>query len=74
MELLSDLLEEESLGKVVGHVYVIEFQNRGLPHSHILIILDEKDKLITSEDYDRIVCAEIPDKTKYPMLFVTAEK
>jgi hypothetical protein len=36
--------------------------------------LHEKDKPITSEDYDRIACAEIPDKSKHPLLFVTVEK
>lgn len=49
------------LGKVVAHMYTIEFQKRGLPHAHILLILDRADKPTTADDYDRLVCAELPD-------------
>ena len=36
---MNDLIAGEVLGKVVAHMHVIEFQKRGLPHAHILIIL-----------------------------------
>ncbi|XP_077128631.1 uncharacterized protein LOC143784336 isoform X1 [Ranitomeya variabilis] len=49
-------------------VHVIEFQKRGLPHAHILIILDSNSKLRTEEDIDNIVWAEIPNPTHYPQL------
>ena len=29
-------------GRAVAHISVIEFQKRGLPHAHILIIVEEK--------------------------------
>ena len=61
-EMLHDLLKKDIFGKVVGHVEVIEFQKRGLPHCHILLILDKKDKLKSVDDYDNIVSAEIPDE------------
>lgn len=48
------------LGRVVGHVHTIEFQKRGLPHAHILLILAEEHKPRTPEQVDRIVCAELP--------------
>ncbi|KAL0291359.1 UNVERIFIED_CONTAM: hypothetical protein Sangu_2463800, partial [Sesamum angustifolium] len=68
-ELKKDIYTKGVLGKVVAHVHVIEFQKRGLPHAHILVILDENDKLNTPDDYDHIVRAEIPDKNDEPMLY-----
>ena len=50
---------------------VIEFQKRGLPHAHILIIMEVDSKPRCSEDYDRIVSAEIPDKLKHPQAWKT---
>ena len=38
-ELLKDLCTKQCLGKVIAYVYVVEFQKRGLPHAHILLIL-----------------------------------
>ena len=60
-QLLDDLLKNHVLGKHVAHLHVIEFQKRGLPHAHILLILDANDKPRNADDYDKIVCAEIPD-------------
>lgn len=37
-------------------------------HCHLLIIFDQKDKPRTCEDVDNLVCAEIPDRLKYPAL------
>jgi len=42
---------------------VIEFQKRGLPHAHILVILQQSDKPITDDEYDKFVCAEMPNPT-----------
>ena len=49
-------------------INVIEFQKRGLPHAHILVILHEDDKPRTVEDYDCIVSAELPDPQTQPAL------
>ena len=38
-ELLNDIRKNHVLGVPVAYVYVIEFQKRGLPHCHLLIIL-----------------------------------
>jgi hypothetical protein len=70
-ELIKDITKRQIFGKVVGHVHVVEFQKRGLPHAHILIILSQEDKLRSCEEYDEVVWAEIPDKNIYPMLFFT---
>ena len=66
-----DLYVRGVLGKVIAYVQVIEFQKRGLPHAHILIILADKDKPQTPEDFDQIVSAEIPDKDTQPKLYRT---
>ncbi|SGY53419.1 BQ5605_C006g03757 [Microbotryum silenes-dioicae] len=58
-------------GKVIAYVYVVEFQKRGLPHAHILLIMDPEDKPKTNDEYDKIVTAEIPDRDKFPALFET---
>ncbi|SGY19866.1 BQ5605_C017g08357 [Microbotryum silenes-dioicae] len=58
-------------GKVIAYVYVVKFQKRGLPHAHILLIMDPEDKLRTNNNYDKIVTAEIPDRDKFPALFET---
>ena len=66
-ELMKDL-REGVLGKHVGHIYCVEWQKRGLPHVHILIFFVPEDKLTTPEDYDEVVCAEIPDPDAEPEL------
>ncbi|XP_024156624.1 uncharacterized protein LOC112164604 [Rosa chinensis] len=59
-ELKEDVIKKGVLGTVVAHVYVIEFQKRGLPHVHMLLMLNDDDKLNNPDDYDQIVQAEIP--------------
>ncbi|KAG2982005.1 hypothetical protein PC120_g24722 [Phytophthora cactorum] len=41
-------LDEGVLGRVHARIYVVEFQKRGLPHAHILVILAEADKPLTT--------------------------
>lgn len=69
--LLDDLLVHGVLGRVVAHMYVIEFQKRGLPHAHILIIFAAADKPVTPDHIDSIVSAQIPDQNSYPELYET---
>ncbi|KAH8964332.1 hypothetical protein BDL97_04G060700 [Sphagnum fallax] len=57
--LLKDLLQNCVLGTA----------KRGLPHGHILIILCSQDKPNDNNDYDRIMCAELPDKSTHPELY-----
>ncbi|XP_024186018.2 uncharacterized protein LOC112190772 [Rosa chinensis] len=68
-QLKEDIITKGVLGRVIAHAFVVEFQKRGLPHVHMLVILDENDKLNNPEDYDRIVRAEIPDKDEEPQLY-----
>ncbi|GMF19874.1 unnamed protein product [Phytophthora fragariaefolia] len=37
-------LDEGLLGRLEARIYVVEFQKRGLPHAHIVIIVAEEDK------------------------------
>ena len=68
-ELLDDLTKVGVLGKVVAYVYTIEFQKRGLPHAHILLILNTDSKIRDAEEIDKAVCAELPDEAANPRLF-----
>ncbi|ONM32547.1 hypothetical protein ZEAMMB73_Zm00001d041145 [Zea mays] len=66
-ELKHRLTKHDILGKVRAYVYVVEFQKRGLPHAHILLIMQRKYKLTCPEQYDLLISAEIPSN-KYPKL------
>jgi len=59
------------LGKCIAHLHIIEFQKCGLSHAHILIIVDSNDKPRNADNYDAIVCAEIPNPTTQPRLYHT---
>ncbi|XP_026450613.1 uncharacterized protein LOC113350697 [Papaver somniferum] len=73
-ELKEDIFKNNVLGRVAAHVHVIEFHKIGLPHVHMLIILEKEEKLQRPDDYDRIVRAEIPDKKKDPELYKCVKK
>lgn len=45
-------------GEVKWYVYSVEYQQRGLPHIHMVVSL--KDHITTTEEADRIVSAELP--------------
>jgi hypothetical protein len=67
LETMKDMLTKEHIiGVVKAYVYVVEFQKRGLPHAHFLLIMDSRYKLVVPEQYDRVISAELPDKHKYP--------
>ena len=59
--LLHDLTKKHVIGQVKGYTYVIEFQKRGLPHAHILLIMNEEDTPKCPEQYDCAVTAEFSD-------------
>ncbi|KAL6847111.1 hypothetical protein ACP4OV_022964 [Aristida adscensionis] len=62
------LIKKKYFGQVSGYAHVTEFQKRGLPHEHILLIMKSGSKLTTPDGYDKVISAEIPDKDKYPVL------
>ena len=59
-KLMKDIVFGKVLGRVPAYLWVIEFQKRGLPHAHILVILSDDDRLSTSDDVDDVICAELP--------------
>ena len=54
------------------HIHSINEQARGLPHAHILIILE--NKVICSRQIDAIICAEIPCPVTHPLLHAIVQK
>ncbi|XP_076058585.1 uncharacterized protein LOC143035603 [Oratosquilla oratoria] len=60
-ELMIDIKDRHVLGVPIAAIHVIEFQKRGLPHCHMLIMLRE-DKIRTKEQIDNIVSAELPSE------------
>ena len=57
------IIKDFKIGQIFGVlracVYRIEWQARGLPHAHMLLILEHK--ILSSRQIDAFVCAEIPD-------------
>src|SRR6266540_2363707 len=70
----NDLFVKDVFEKVIAYIHVIEFQKKGLSHTHILIILSPKDKSKTSENFDKLVYAEIPDRNLQSKLYKTISK
>ena len=72
-ELLKDIYKRRVIGSVAAYVYVIEFQKRGLPHCHILVIFDSSDRLRSPADIDACISVQWPDPQKAPQLFETVK-
>ncbi|CAH1418620.1 unnamed protein product [Lactuca virosa] len=66
---IKDLRENEIFGIVQAVVYTIEFQKRGLPHSHICLFMHSDCKLPTVEYIDPIISVEIPNIDEEPELY-----
>ncbi|XP_073314705.1 uncharacterized protein [Primulina huaijiensis] len=66
--LKDELFKKDICGHVIAYTYVIEFQKRGLPHAHFLLIFNQASKLFCPEAFDRVVSAELPDPQTQPYL------
>ena len=55
-------------------IYTIEFQKRGLPHAHILLILHADAKQPTSDDIDKIISSELPDCISNPVAYASVSQ
>lgn len=67
-ELLDDIIKHHVIGHCIGILAANEFQKKGLPHIHVLVILNSIDRPRNGTDCDRIACAEIPDRDAHPRL------
>ena len=70
-ELIYDITKREIFGSVKSYIYVIEFQKKGLPNFHILLILNNDSKFRTAQDVDKVISAQIPDPNEYPLAYKT---
>jgi hypothetical protein len=46
--------------QVIGNIWTREYQKRGLPHIHLLLIFPQAQKVTNVDDIDRLVSAELP--------------
>ncbi len=73
-QLMKDLLEGQILGHVQAYFFTIEFQKRGLPHMHLLLIMHGEDKPNSAEKTDKAIWAEAPLPTDNETLFPKVKK
>jgi hypothetical protein len=64
--LMKDILQGKLFGTVKSYVWRIEWQARGLPHVHLLIILEAP--ITTTSQVDQFISAEVPDPLLHPEL------
>ncbi|XP_063903784.1 uncharacterized protein LOC135123221 [Zophobas morio] len=64
--IMSLLTKGNLFGKVRCFMYSVEWQKRGLPHIHILLWLEQR---ISAVNIDNVICTEIPDPQKDPILY-----
>ena len=69
--LISDIKERRIFGEVSAIVWRIEWQLRGMPHLHLLVILQDH---IQEFNIDAFVCAEIPNPETDPLLYELISK
>lgn len=60
--LLEDLVVHHVVGVALAIMQVVEFQYRGLPHAHILLVLEAEDDILSAEAIDQVVCAQLPSR------------
>ncbi|GJZ91429.1 ATP-dependent DNA helicase PIF1-like protein [Tanacetum coccineum] len=68
-QLMKDVKELHLFGRTQAVVYTIEFQKRGLPHTHVCLFLHKDDKVPNADQIDKYISAEIPDKDDDPDLY-----
>jgi len=71
---LLQMIRKGYYGAVAGLVYTIEYQKRGLPHMHLLIFLEDEDKIWAIEQIDAFISAQIPDPIIHPQLYEAVSK
>jgi len=67
-ELIKTIQEDKVFCYCLAFVMTFEFQKRGLPHAHWLVILRRQDVPQTAHAYDKFISAEIPKEGASPSL------
>ncbi len=62
--MMTESLKTGLLGKKTYHMYVVEFQKRGLPHTHLALRVTPQPQ--TTDEIDDIISAEIPPESSNP--------
>lgn len=62
-------MDEGVSPRVLARIYVVIFQERGLPHAYIMIILSEEDKPRRQKILDKLVSAELSGSDTYTILY-----
>jgi hypothetical protein len=65
---LYNLRHHHIFGRYMGHCYQMDYQKRGLPHPHLLLILHEIDHFLDPASIDKIICTEFLSRTADPEL------
>jgi hypothetical protein len=70
--LTDDIQNRQIFGPARAYVYRVEWQARGLPHVHMLIILE--NKILSARHIDTVISAELPDPATDPELCALVTK
>lgn len=65
-KLVDILKDKKPFGRVTAVLYTIEFQKRGLPHCHTLLWVKPTTKILSTEDDDEYISAELPNEAIDP--------
>jgi hypothetical protein len=60
---------KKHFGEVLAYAHATEFQKCGIPHDHFLLVMTNRNKLRSPDEFDKYISSEIPDKDKYPVLY-----
>ncbi|XP_071914091.1 uncharacterized protein [Coffea arabica] len=67
--LKAEIVTKKIFGDVAAYVYVIEFQKKRLSSCSPIVYIEPQFKPLNPAAYDKIVCAELPDRKKHPHLY-----
>lgn len=70
--LMDDIVKHKIFGPVQAFVWRIEWQARGMPHVHLLVIL--VNSIRSTREIDAFVSAEIPDPQLFPELYCVVQE
>ncbi|KAJ6951656.1 hypothetical protein NC653_040948 [Populus alba x Populus x berolinensis] len=74
IDMMSFIKSGKPFGRTIADVCAVEFQKRGLPHTHLLVWLAPEFKFHSPEDVDSIISAEIPDRHQDPICYDIVSK